>query len=361
VIATESAAPPLLIVGAGHGCRVHLPAARHAGFAVVGLVGSDSGRVRRAADRNAVSHAFTDLDVAITQTGAVAVTIASPPLTHASLVLTALARGCHVLCEKPFARDSAEARTLLAAANKAGVVHVLGTQMRTLPQRVVVARALAEGLIGEPRFATFAQYVSMVADLGATWPPRWWFDKDAGGGWLNASGSHMIDMIRSWLGEFATVSAALPILSERENVAEDSFAVRFRMRSGVQGVLQQTGGAWGPFADIIRVAGSRGTVWIEDGVPWVADRDGTRRLPVPAELRLEEMAPSEDPRKALIHIELPPSRRLFEHWHAAIEGRSVSTGVPYATFSDGVACKEVIEAIRASAANGGALVSVARC
>ena len=59
--------------------------------------------------------------------GVDAVAVATPPHAHAAIVLAALAAGKHVLCEKPFARNAAEARTMLAAAEGAGVVHLLGT------------------------------------------------------------------------------------------------------------------------------------------------------------------------------------------------------------------------------------------
>ncbi|MFT3966949.1 MAG: Gfo/Idh/MocA family oxidoreductase [Sphingobium sp.] len=347
--------PRVLIVGAGHGCRVHLPALRGAGFDVVGLVGSDPGRIRAAADAHEVAGAYTDLDTAIAETGATAVTIASPPLTHAPLSFTALARGCHVLCEKPFAKDAAEAEGMLAAAEQAGIVHVMGNQMRTLPERIVICRAIADGLIGEPRLVSIVQYVGLVADPEAR-RPVWWFDREAGGGWLGASGSHMIDMIRSWLGDFATVSAALPIVSDRANVAEDSFSVRFRTISGVEGVVQQTGGAWGAPVAMVRVAGTSGTVWLDGGRAWLADREGTRELAVPADLALVPMAPSSDPAKPYLHVELPPSLRLMESWRAAIEGRPVPA--PLANFADGLAAMRVIDAIRASAAAGGASIPV---
>ena len=353
----DSAAIPVVVAGTGHGLRVLVPALRASGFDVVGLVGANAERTRRRAETAAVPGAFTDLDTAITASGARAVVVATPPHTHAALVRTAVDRGCHVLCEKPFARDSGEARAMLAAAEQAGVVHFIGNQFRMMPERVVMARAIAEGLIGEPRLLSITQYAGLVADPGAKRPP-WWFDDGAGGGWLGASGSHMIDMIRTWLGDFAELSAALPIVSDRRGVAEDSYLLRFTMANGAEGVLMQTGGAWGRPAAMNRVAGTHGTLWMENGGVWLADREGTRQLPIPDELALAPEAPSDDPAKPYLHIELPPAKRLCESWRAAIAGQPAGP-VPVATFADGVACMAVIDAIRASAAAGGALVKVA--
>jgi predicted dehydrogenase len=353
----DAAAPPALVVGTGFGCRIHVPALRAAGFNVVGLVGADADRTQRRAERNGVPRAFTDLDEAITRSGAVVVTIATPPKTHAPLVLAALSRGCHVVCEKPFALNAGEARAMLGAAERAGVVNLVGHEFRWMTERALMGRAIAHGVIGKPRFVSLAQYTDLVADPNARWPP-WWFDKTAGGGWLGASGSHVIDQVRNWLGEFASVSADLPIVSAREDVAEDSFLVRFRLANEVPGILQSTGGAWGPFAGMTRIAGTDGTLWIESGIVWLADREGPRELTEPPELKLESIASSGEPRDRYKSLELPPYIRLCESLRAAIDGRPASSTVLPATFADGVACMEVLDAIRESAANGGALVKL---
>jgi predicted dehydrogenase len=353
-----AAPPPVLVVGTGFGCRVHAPALRAAGFEVVGVVGSNPERTARRAEANGVARAFTDLDEAIAKTGAVAVTIATPPNTHAQLALTAIGRGCHVICEKPFTMDAAEARTVLEAARRAGVTHLMGNEFRWLPERAIAARAIAEGRIGAPRFMTLALYHSLVADPAARMP-RWWFDRDAGGGWLGASGSHVVDQVRTWLGEFASLSAALPVVSARENVAEDSYVLRFRTVGGAEGVIQQTAAAWGPSAAMARVAGTDGTVWLDEGAVWVADRDGARELPVPADLELPPApAVSDDPSRRFSHLELGPYTRLCEVFRAGVDGREPVSAVAPPTFADGLASMQVLDAIRASAAQGGAMVEV---
>jgi predicted dehydrogenase len=203
-----------------------------------------------------------------------------------------------------------------------------------------------------------------VANPEAKMPP-WWFDEQAGGGWLGAHGAHIIDQVRTLVGEFVSLSATLPTVSAREGVAEDSYAVRFQTANGVAGVLQHTAGAWGPMAGMTRIAGTEGTVWIENGVVKLADRDGTRDLPVPEDLVLAPPAPpSVDtgqqpgaaPPQRPPGIELSAFTRLCQVLRAAVDGRAPSTAVPIPTFADGVACMEVLDAIRRSAAKGGELV-----
>jgi predicted dehydrogenase len=350
---------PALVVGTGFGCRIHVPALRAAGFEVVGLVGATPERLARRAEQNGIERTFTDLGEAIEATGAKVVTIATPPNTHAELTLTAIAHGCHVVCEKPFAFDTAEARQMLEAAEQAGVFHMVAHEFRWLPDRALFGRAIADGMIGDPRFLVLDQFIPFCADP-ETPLPAWWFDKAAGGGWLGAGGSHLMDQIRAWLGEFDDLSANLFLVSERKAEVEDSYSMRFRMKNGVEGSMQQTAGAWGPMTTMWRCAGSKGTVWTEGGKVMVADRQGTRELEVPADLALPPAPPAADANSSrrASHFEIGPFTRFCEALHAGVEGREVKSPVPVPTFRDGLATMQILDAMRASAEKGGALTQV---
>jgi len=351
--------PGAAVVGTGFGCRVHVPALRNAGFTVHALVGRDPARTRRRADRLGIPHAFSSLEDALALDDVQAVTIATPPDTHAALAVAACTAGRHVVCEKPFALDAAEAERMLAAAEDAAVTHLVGHEFRWSPERALVARAIAGGMIGEPRTFSLVQYVPLVADPAAP-VPDWWFDAGRGGGWLGASGSHIVDQLRTWLGEIAAVSAALPTVSARRAGAEDTFVVRVAMRSGAQGVLQQTAAAWTPqVVGVTIVAGTDGTIEVTGDGVFCSDRAGRRALAIPDDLALP--APpelSDDPRERYTHLELGPYTRLAVALRAGVEGRPVDSAVAVPTFADGVAEMRVLDAIRASAAAAGALVAV---
>ena len=57
-----------------------------------------------------------------------AVLIGTPDHTHAVITMEALKRGKHVYCEKPLTHTWHEAKAIMAAAKKAGVVTQLGNQ-----------------------------------------------------------------------------------------------------------------------------------------------------------------------------------------------------------------------------------------
>lgn len=343
------------VVGTGFGCITHLRALRAAGFEVHALVGRDPQRTAERAERFDVPHAATTLAAALELPGVDAITIATPPHTHAAIALEAIAAGKHVLCEKPFARDAAEAHRMLDAAEAAGIVHLVGTEFRWSSGQAAAARVVARGEIGTPKLATFLMLLPMLADPAGE-VPGWWGTAGEGGGWLGAQAAHVIDQVHVMLGEIEGVSASLSQVAARDWDVEDSFTVHFRTRSGVAGVMQSTVGAWGPPVFCTRVAGSTGTLWQEFDTVRVADANGTRDVPSPADLPL---APPDPPPAELLTtaydnlhafgLDMVPYTRLCATFRALIEGDTVPDDPKPATFADGLAAMQVLDAIRQSA------------
>lgn len=339
-----------IVVGTGFGVLTHLRALRGAGFRVEALVGRDPEKTRDRAARFDVPRGVASLDEALSLPDVDAVAIATPPHSHCGIALAAAAAGKHIVCEKPFARDAEEARRMLEAVARANVVHLLGTEFRFATGQALATRAVREGVIGEPKLASFIFHMPALADPAAE-VPAWWGLAEEGGGWLGAYGSHVIDQIRTLLGEFAGVSASLTRLSDRPAwTADDTYTVHFRMQSGAEGVLQSSCAARGPFVMTSRITGSLGTLWIEGDAVHVADAAGQRKLDVPEDLRLPPPTP---PPSELIStaydglhamgIDLPPYVRLYDALRDAIGGNNDPNA---ATFADGFAGQRVLDAIR---------------
>jgi predicted dehydrogenase len=325
------------VVGSGFGCRVHVPALRAAGFDVVALVGQDRDRTTRRAQRLDVPTACAGLSEALALE-LDAVTIATPPDTHAPLTLEALDAGVHVLCEKPFAVKAAQAESMRLAAESSGLVGLVAHEFRFAPERALVARLIADGAIGRPRLATLVQHLSLVADRSAPMP-WWWYDTSRGGGWLLASGSHVVDQIRHWLGNVVMVRSSAVL--HRANDADDTFTAHLVMASGCEVTLGQTAAAWGPPSGITHVAGDEGSLWIDrESSVWLADAEhpGGRCV-----LEAAAAEPSDDPRHRFTHLELGPFTDLCRQFAVAINGGGTGEA---ATFADGVATQRALDEIR---------------
>jgi predicted dehydrogenase len=155
------------------------------------LVGRDAPCPVRRAAIFGIEHATSDLASALRRDDLNVVAVATPPGSHCDMTIRALAAGKHVVCEKPFARDSTETLRMLGAPREAGVVRMLGTEFR------------------------FAQGQGLLLFDPSAQMPAWPDDPEQGGGWLNQQGTHVLDQIRSTLGEIASVSATLDIISRR--------------------------------------------------------------------------------------------------------------------------------------------------
>jgi predicted dehydrogenase len=346
----------VVVVGTSFGCLTHVRALRAAGFTIKALVGRDLERTIERAKRFDVPTGTTSLAEALALPGVDAVTVATPPHTHAPIASQAMRAGKHVLCEKPFTRDAAEARMLLGEAEQAGVVHLLGTEFRWGTGPALMARVVRGGDIGEPRLATFLLHIRLLADP-ASEVPEWWSDASQGGGWLGAHAAHVVDQVRCTLGEISGVSASLPSLSDRGWTAEDTYVVHFRTQSGCAGIMQSSAADRGPFLITSRIAGTQGTVWAEGDRVQIADASDTREVPVPDDL---VTAPAEPPSADLLvtaydllhatGIDIGPYTRLAETFRDLVLGRAVPEDPPPPTFAEGVATMEVLDAIRRAAA-----------
>ncbi len=347
-----------VVVGTGFGVITHLRAMRAAGFDVRALVGRDAAKTATRAARFDVPHAATSLADALDRSGGVdVVAVTTPPHTHAALVLEAIAAGTHVMCEKPFARDLAEAQRMVDTAEAAGVVNLLGTEFRFSTGQALLTRVVRSGAIGEPRSAMFVLALPTLVDPAAQ-IPAWWGDADQGGGWLGAYGSHVVDQIRTTMGEIVAVSASLHTLAPRPAMtADDTFTVHFDLENGATGIMHSSC-TQRHFVATTTISGTIGSAWLQGDDVFV-DTDsgaGPQRVPVPADL----VNPPPDPPPAdllvttydMWHstgIDLAPFTRIYRVMRDRILGRDVADDPAAATFRDGAAAQAVLDAIRRSA------------
>ena len=87
------------VIGTGFGCVTHVRALRGAGIEVAAVVGRDLEKTKTRAALFDVPLAFSSVDEALGLEDLDAVTIATPPHTHAEIALKAIAAGKHLICE----------------------------------------------------------------------------------------------------------------------------------------------------------------------------------------------------------------------------------------------------------------------
>ena len=123
-----------------------------------------------------------------------------PNNAHAEPTIAAAQAGKHVFCEKPLARTAAEAKTMLDAAEKAGVKHMVAFNYRFVPAIMQARKLIESGKLGKIYHwrAVYLQEWGMDPNM----PISWRFQKDvAGSGSLGDLGAHIIDLARFLVGE----------------------------------------------------------------------------------------------------------------------------------------------------------------
>lgn len=99
---------------------------------------------------------FPTLEEGLERAGAQAVIVALPEMLHKAAILAALARGLHVLTEKPLAMDMAEAAAIVRAARRApGLTVMVDQNYRWRPQTLALRAAVRAGRIGPVSMAGY--------------------------------------------------------------------------------------------------------------------------------------------------------------------------------------------------------------
>ncbi len=147
-----------------------------------------------------------------------AIDICTPNDSHAEIAIAAAKAGKMVLCEKPLAMNGAEGRTMVAAAEKAGVPNMTWYNYRRVPAVTLAREIIDSGKLGRIFHyrAKFLQDWTISPDLPQGGAGLWRLDaKAAGSGVTGDLLAHCIDTA-IWLnGAFDKVNAVTETFIKR--------------------------------------------------------------------------------------------------------------------------------------------------
>ena len=198
------------IVGLGFMAATHLKAYRHIKGARIAALCSPSGRnldgdFSKVAGNVGTNEpltldmsgikTFRSLDEMLADGKIDVIDICAPTLAHPDLAIAALQAGKHVLCEKPLARTSSEARRIVAAAKKNRGFFMPAMCLRFWPEWVWLQKAIARNVYGPVLAARFRR---------VTEPPAWgqhnFLDGKKSGGALLDLHIHDTDFVQYCFG-----------------------------------------------------------------------------------------------------------------------------------------------------------------
>lgn len=211
------------LVGYGVGGRLfHMPYIQASEQCVL------AGVVTRSAERAAeVAEDAPGTPVAsslaeLVDAGVDAVVISTPPETRRALALEAIARGVHVVADKPFAPSAEAGRELSDAADRAGVLLNVFHNRRLDADIVTARRILDEGSLGAVQRLDLRcdQDDPATLEAGPT------------GGLLRDLGSHVIDQALHLMGPAAFVSAQLDVRNLPAGPTDVAFTIAILHENG---------------------------------------------------------------------------------------------------------------------------------
>ena len=378
------------LVGAGFVGPHHIDAVRRLGFVdVVAIAASSESSARTKADALGVPKAYGTYEALMDDKDVHVIHNATPNYLHYQVNAAAIARGKHIVSDKPLAMTTAEARALLDQARAAGVVHAVTFNYRGNPLVQQARHMIARGDIGRPHFVHgFYLQDWLLKDTDYSWR----LEPDTGGptSALGDVGSHWCDLaqhvtglrIREVLADMTIVvpqrqkpanareafqaGSGEETLERVEMTLEDLASVIVRFDNGAKGTFSVGQVCAGHKNDLqLEVCGATGSLrWRQEqqNELWIGRRDGSNQI------LLKDPSLLDEPARRYAH--LPGGHQ--ESWAdafanvmrdiygviAAGTGRSADRPPAFATFEDGYRATCIVDAILASAQAGGAWTKV---
>lgn len=140
------------IVGAGIWGTMHARAYTQNPLAeLVAICDLDEDRAQRVAKQYSIPKVFVNVDEMLEE-GLDGISVATPDDAHTSIVLKAIAKGVHVLVEKPLATTVEECTAMVDAAENAGVFLMVDWHNRWNPPIYSAWNSIREGELGDIRY-----------------------------------------------------------------------------------------------------------------------------------------------------------------------------------------------------------------
>jgi len=213
------------------------------------IAGRNAAAVEEAARRFGYRKAYTDWRALVEDPNVHLLDNVGPNNLHAAPSILAAQLGKHVLCEKPLARNAAEAKAMWDAVEQAGVKHMTAFNYRFVPAVRMIRELIDQGALGRIYHWRAAYLQEWIMPHYGT-PIIWRLEKEtAGSGALGDLGAHIIDLAHYLVGGIKSVSALTKTFIQQRDRddggsgavdVDDAFAAAVEFENGAIGTLEST-------------------------------------------------------------------------------------------------------------------------
>ena len=182
------------------------------------ICGRDRVGLKAAAQQFGWEEIETDWEKVVRRKDIDIVDVSTPGHLHHSMVLAAARAKKHIICEKPLGNTLKEAREMLAAVKRAGVLHMLMFNYRRIPAIAYARKLMRSGKLGKIYHWHGAYLQDWIMD--PEFRLVWRLDKKfAGMGALGDIGAHAIDFAQYLNGNITEVTGHSTTFIKRRPVA----------------------------------------------------------------------------------------------------------------------------------------------
>ncbi len=236
-----------------------VPALTNPDVEIVGVAARDRGRAGTFAATHGIPTVFDSYADLCSADDVELIYISTPPVNHLEWTLAALSKGKHVVCEKPFAMNAAQAQQMVDASRSSGLMLMEAYHWRYHPMAHRLADILTSGVLGDPVDIDCWFTIPFV-------PPgdfRW--NTNAGGGVLMDVGCYPVQWARFVAqAEPINVSARMtPGPPDRSDaLADATMDVTLSFPKGVKATLHSDMSEHSTFAATLTVNGTAGSMLV---------------------------------------------------------------------------------------------------
>ncbi len=249
------------LIGSQFISTIHVEALKLVPDAIVlAIMSPTPGNAKKFAVKYGIPHFFTQVDALLALPEIDMVVIGAPNFCHCEITLKAAKAGKHVVVEKPFCLNLAEADLMIDACKKANVKLMYAEELCFTPKYVRLKALLDEGALGRPVL------LKQSEKHDGPHSEHFWDVEKSGGGVTMDMGCHAIQFFR-WLNKKNPIKSVYAQMSTSvhhgKTIGDDNAIIILEFENGVIALAEESWTKLGGMDDRAEIHGSEGVAYAD--------------------------------------------------------------------------------------------------
>lgn len=249
------------LIGSQFIAAIHAESLARSQTAVAHAVASPSpGHAAEFAAARSIPHHFTDYRELLALPEIEMVIIGIPNDLHCEVVVAAAEAGKHIVIEKPFCLNLAEADRMIEAARRARVKLMYAEELCFTPKYVRLKQLLDSGALGEPTL------LKQTEKHDGPHAAHFWDVERSGGGVMMDMGCHAIQFFRWLLGDVPVRSVYAQLSTQvhgDKTKGDDNALLILEFGNGTVALAEESWTKLGGMDDRAEIHGSKGVAFAD--------------------------------------------------------------------------------------------------